>query len=148
MNYFGIFKHFWVVALIIGLIIALWGINLPHVGLYNANNNYLALASKNFLRFGFEQLHFLPTYHVGAQTPELSDRYLHHPVLMFLISPLTFALFGDGNWVVHVLPFIFTLASLAVLFVLVKEFYGESVARWTTLFALLFPMFGFFWKLN
>jgi len=129
------------------LITALWGINLPYAGLYNANNNYLALASKNFLQFGVTSLHFLPTYVVAPELPAAVPYYLHHPVLMFLFALVPFALFGDANWVVHVAPFIFTVLSVVVWYAVVCELTDRSTAWWSVLFFILMPFVTFFWKL-
>lgn len=137
----------WIITLFFGIAISFFGIHLPYTGLYNANNNYLALAAKNFLKFGFAELRFLPTYYVGAQLPaDDVPYYLHHPVLMFLISVGPFILFGDANWVVHVVPFLFTAGSLYVLYRLVQEITDENIARWTVAFAAMFPFVSFFWK--
>jgi len=136
----------WFTVFIIGISISLCGINTPYTGLYNANNNYAALASKNFLKFGFIKLNFLPTYYVGQMLPDPIPYYLHHPTLMFLFEALPYKLFGSSHWVVHVAPFVFVLGSLAALFLLVRELTDERIAKWTVVFALLFPMMSFFWK--
>lgn len=136
----------WSVALICGIALCLWGINLPYVGIYNANNNYLALASKNFLRFGYTALHFLPTYYVGEVLPPVVPYYLHHPILFFLFASLPFALFGSADWVVHVATGLSVLAYLLALYALVREVSDREVARWTAVFALLIPLTSFFWK--
>lgn len=136
----------WIISLIIGIIIALQGINLPYTGLYNANNNYLALASKNFIKFGFATLNFLPTYFVGRDLPESVPYYLHHPTLMFLFEAVPFVIFGVSNWVVHVAPFVFTAASLWALYALVRELVDSQTAKWSVAFGVLFPFVSFFWK--
>ncbi len=136
----------WGVALVCGILLCLWGINLPYVGIDNANNNFLALASKNFLRFGYTTLHFLPTYYVGKTLPAVIPYYLHHPVLFFLLASVPFRLFGNANWVVHATNLVFVIASLFVLYHLVREAVNEEAARWTVVFAVLMPWFSFFWK--
>lgn len=146
MNRKQSFNVLWLIAGIAGLFTWLWGVSLPYVGIYNANNNYLALAAKNFLKFGFESLHFLPTYIVASDLPQSVLYYLHHPVLFFWLETIPFALFGNGNWVVHLVPFLFALGSIVVLYRIVLEISDKSTARWTALFALLFPMTSFFWK--
>ncbi len=137
---------FWSVIGILTLILWLWGINMPHVGIYNANNNYLSLASENFLRFGYHRLHYLPTYFVGATLPDPVPYYLHHPVLFFLIASVPFALFGNGNWVVHVMTFVYAVSAMVVLYAVIREVSDARVARWSLFFASLFPMASFFWK--
>lgn len=136
----------WFICGITAIVIWFWGVTLPFVGIYNANNNYLALASNNFLRFGYSTLHFLPTYYVGETLPAKVPYYLHHPVLFFLLASVPIALFGSSNWVVHMMPFLFTLASIVVLYAVIREISGDRIARWSSLCAALFPMTSFFWK--
>lgn len=136
----------WGIAAITAAVLTLKGINLPYVGLYNANNNYLALASRNFLRFGYRALNFLPTYYVGASLPTEVPYYLHHPTLFFLAASVPFRLFGDANWVVHAMTLLSTVAWVWVYYVLVSETFGRRVARWAAVLALLFPLTSFFWK--
>lgn len=136
----------WIVAMVMSVALCLWGINLPYVGIDNANNNFLALASKNYLRFGYTALHFLPTYYVGQTLPEVVPYYLHHPVLFFLFASIPFKLFGTANWVVHASLFIFVLLSWYALYRLVKEVSTQEIARWTVVFAASMPWMSFFWK--
>ena len=105
-----VLRLLWFIGMITGVMTALTGTNLPYVGLYNANNNYLALASKNFLRFGYTALGYVPTYFVGPTLPLSPPYYVHHPVLFFLFSSLAYAALGNGHWVVHVVPFLFGVA--------------------------------------
>lgn len=136
----------WVLAMLISVALCLWGINIPYVGIDNANNNFLALASKNYLRFGYGALHFLPTYFVGPTLPPAIPYYLHHPVLFFLFASVPFKLFGTGNWVVHASLFVFILLSWYMLYRLVKEISTQEIARWTVVFAASMPWMSFFWK--
>ena len=124
----------------------LWGVNDPYVGIYNANNNYLTLAVKNYFRFGFQTLHFLPTYFASNPLPPHVDYYLHHPILFFLISTIPFKLFGFHNWVVHVAPFIFSIGSLYFIYKIGEKLWGRTVGIWSSVCAMLFPMHSFFWK--
>lgn len=132
--------------MVAGLALTLWGVNLPYVGIYNANNNYLALASKNFLRFGFLNLHYLPTYFAGGMLPSDVPYYLHHPVLFFIIAAVAFAWFGTANWVVHAATFAFTVGSVAAIFMLVGEVWDRRTAIISASLASIFPMLTFFWK--
>src|SRR5436190_1099489 len=83
--------------IIIGIALWLWGINYPYVGIYNTNNNYLSLAAKNYLRFGFTILKFAPTYFAGQTLPVQIPYYLHHPILIFPLSTIPYMIFGFHN---------------------------------------------------
>src|SRR3989344_5579903 len=105
-----------IILCVIGLFLILWGINYPYVGIYNANNNYLSLAAKNYLRFGFLHLNFFPTYFAGKLLPLTVPYYLHHPILIFPLSTIPYIFFGFHNWVVHVTNFVFLLGSVFLLY--------------------------------
>lgn len=128
--------------------IALWlyGINDPYVGSYNANNNYLTLAAKNYLRFGIVNLFTLPTYFAGNPLPPKPEYYLHHPYLFFLLNTIPFAIFGFSNWVVHVFPLFFSLGTIVITYVLVRRVFGTRIAWLFGLISLCLPASVLFWK--
>lgn len=130
------------------LFVFLWfiGVRLPFVGIYNANNNYLLLGGRNFLQFGFRELSFLPTYFVGGSLPPFIPYYLHHPTGMFFLTAWMVQIFHGAPWSVHVVPFVFTLGSLVVLYALIRDVAGKRVAAWSAFFAASFPMVAVFWK--
>jgi len=124
----------------------LWGINDPYVGLYNTNNNYLSLAAKNFLRFGFANLHFLPTYFSSYPLPTHVDFYLNHPPLFFLLAALPYLVFGFQNWVVHVSTGLCTIGIMYFIYRIGTHLWGKKIGLWSLFIACFFPMTGFFWK--
>jgi hypothetical protein len=134
------------ILIFFALVFGLWGVNDPFVGGYSANNNYLMLAAKNYIRFGLVPLHFLPTYFAGATLPQMPPYYLHHPVLMFLLAIPPFVIFGFDNWVVHVVPFLFVISSLIFFYYIVEEVWDKDTAWLAVGCASIFPVLGFFWK--
>lgn len=132
--------------LFVGIATWLWGVNYPFVGIYNANNNYLSLAAKNYLRFGFTRLGFLPTYFAGKVLPNPVPYYLHHPTLIFPLSTFPFMVFGFQNWVVHATNFFFLLGDIGVIYLIGSFVWNKRVGLWAAGLAAIFPMAGFFWK--
>lgn len=127
--------------LVAGLLLALWGINYPFAGGYNANNNYLTLAAKNLLRFGV-----IPTYFAGKTLPIPIPFYLHHPILVFILSAIPFILFGFHNWVVHAANFIFIIGDLFLLYKIGEFAWNKKIGLWAAGIAAIFPIFTYFWK--
>ncbi len=134
------------VLVIVGLLLTLWGINYPFVGIYNANNNYLSLAAKNYLRFGFANLKFFPTYFAGDTLPLHVPYYLHHPILIFPLSAIPYMIFGFKNWVVHATNFLFLMADVFLLYKIASIVWNKKVGLWAAGLAVVFPMTTFFWK--
>lgn len=139
-------KKIVITLLAIGFVLALWGVNYPFVGIYNTNNNYLSLAAKNYLRFGFINLKSFPTYFAGKQFFPVDGYYLHHPVVVFWTEALAFLTFGVHNWVVHVPQFLFVIGTIVMLYTIARELWNKNVALWSAGLAAIFPMTTFFWK--
>ncbi len=131
---------------VVGATLWLWGITYPFVGIYNANNNYLSLAAKNYLRFGFFNLKFFPTYFAGAHFMPGDPYYLHHPILVFWVETLFVYLLGTANWVIHVPQILFAIGSMGMIYVIARQLWNRKVALWSLGLAVIFPMTGFFWK--
>lgn len=139
-------RYIIILLFILAGILWLWGGNDPFVGIYNANNNYLALSAKNYFRFGYQTLHFLPTYFASYPLPPEVNYYLHHPILFFLIASIPFKLFGFHNWVVHVATGLFSIGMLYFIYRIGSKLWGKNVGLWSAILAALFPMASFFWK--
>lgn len=128
------------------LSIVLWfiGINEPFVGSYGANLNYFTLASKNFLRFGYLNLNFLPSYYSGGDLTQLPQPYLHHPVLYFTLVSVPFNIFGFHNWTSSITPIIFSLLTLFWIYKIASFLWNKKVALWSVFFASIFPLMTVF----
>ena len=130
----------------VGFTLWLWGINFPYTGTYNANNNYLTLAAKNYIRYGFSTLKGLPTYYAGQTLPTPIPYYLHHPILIFPMSTVPFMIFGFYNWVVHVTNLLFLLGDIFLIYKIGEIVWSKKVGLWAAGLAMTFPMTTFFWK--
>lgn len=122
------------------------GINEPFVGSYGANLNYFTLAAKNFIRFGYWRLKFLPTYYSGGDLSSNPDFYLHHPVLYYTLISLPFVLFGFHNWVVSVIPIFFSLLTIFWLYKIALFLWNKRVALWSMFLTSVFPIMTVFSK--
>ncbi len=107
---------FLIIFALVGISFWFLGFNEPFVGSYAAADTYLGLGAKNYLRYGYLKLKFLPTYYVGEVLPAQPDYYLHHPILQYLLTSVAFKLFGFYNWVVRIFPFIFSLGTLFLIY--------------------------------
>lgn len=132
----------------VGFALWLWGINYPFTGTYNANNNYLALAAKNYQRFGFVRLKGFPTYFAGGQLPSPVPYYLHHPILIFPLSAIPFMIFGFHNWVVHVTNLLFLLGDIFLIYKIGELVWNRKVGLWAAGLTTIFPMTSFFLEVH
>lgn len=141
-------KSYLIFLILAGVLLMLWGVDKPFVGLYNLNNNQLYWGASNYLQFGYLKLHLLPTYFEGQVLPTPIPYYLHHPILMYLIVSVLIRILGFSNWVIHLDPFIFSLGSLVLLYKVIENVWNQKIGTLTLISALLFPMFNFFWKMS
>lgn len=126
--------------------IGLWfiGIGEPFVGSYGANLNYFTLAAKNFIRFGYINLLFVPSYYAGPFIDTIPSVYLHHPVFYFDLVSLPFLLFGFYNWVASVTPLIFSLVGMVFLYKIGKEIWDKTIGLFAAFFYVVFPISAVF----
>jgi len=101
---------------------ALWGIAAPFAwGHYGYHGGFHGAAARNLSRHGV----FTPTPHIGQSSPPDKSGYLHHPIVcpQYLV-PLQ-GIFGDHEWVIRVVPVVFTLAALLLVVAVGRRFWGE-----------------------
>jgi hypothetical protein len=100
---------------------ALWGIAAPFAwGHYGYHGGFHGAAARNLSRHGV----FTPTPHIGQSAPPERSGYLHHPIVcpQYLV-PLQ-GVFGDREWVIRVVPVLFTLATLLLVVAVGRRFWG------------------------
>lgn len=131
---------------IVGLALCLWGVNYAFVGIYNTNNNYLSLAARNYLRFGFINLKSFPTYFAGEHFTQGTPYYLHHPIVVFWMEAAALSIFGFHNWTVHVPHLFFVIGTIIMVHLIAKSLWNKNVALWSAGLVTIFPMTTFFWK--
>lgn len=129
-----------VLFLVLGILLWFLGINDPYVGGYGAANTLLSLAAKNFLRFGFENLNFLPTYFVGPSLPYVVPYYLHHPFLQFYLLAFSFKIFGFSHWVGYLPSFVFSLGSVILVYRLGSVISSKKTGLLAAAFFTLMPI--------
>lgn len=130
--------------IISGIVLWFIGINDPFVGSYSANDSYIALGAKNYLKYGYQNLNFLPTYYVGHSYKENIELYLHHPFLQFLITSIAFKIFGIHNWVVRLVPLIFSLGSVFFIYKIGSVIWNKKTGLISAAFASIMPFLAIF----
>jgi 4-amino-4-deoxy-L-arabinose transferase-like glycosyltransferase len=101
---------------------ALWGIAAPFAwGHYGYHGGFHGAAVRNWERHGI----FTLTPHVGQSLPPRHASYVHHPVLGYQFSIPFIKVLGDQKeWVLRLVPVLFTLAILLVLIHVAGRWWG------------------------
>ena len=128
---------FWLIPLALaGLLIRAYGIADPWLRGHRGFNGALSgLLARNYIRYGLETC-LAPIWASGPLTrSQMVECYhLRHPSLRHLSTALFTAILGLHEWVITLLPVLFSVGSAVVLYFFVKRISG----KWTALLALGF----------
>lgn len=120
------------------------------------NGSAFAQAARNSLRFGvLEQAQ----YYTGATPPQLAEIYTNHPILLHIHLLAAFAALGVEDWVGRLVPVLYSMAFLILLYRVVAPRFSPltaalAITLWTftplhTIFANMInhEQGGLFWCL-
>lgn len=125
------------------------GIAQPWTGLHDWNGAFYSQLARNLLRYPFSMHHGMPVVAVGPETPadgEWCFYSTHPPGLVWFIAA-SFRLWGEHEWAARLVPILFSLAALALLYRAVAARYGELTACTTGAIYALLPMAAFFGRM-
>lgn len=132
---------YWTAAALIGVFYTLGCLheiaNYWQWGHNGFNGSSYIQAAVNSIRFGiFGQAKF----HYSLQPPGSEDIFTHHPMLIhFHLVPLVW-LAGPVEWVGRLVPAIYSILNLGILFVIVRHYYGDAVALIAAAFFACLPI--------
>lgn len=137
-----------VALLLIALVYACW--MMSHVmsgpfqrGFLGLNGARYSLMARNVLRCDLAAARFAPL--VNAEDEEEPDPYLHHPPLLHWVIALVFHVFGETENHARMVPFIFTLLNLILLYILGRRVIGGRFAGGLcALIAAALPMTSYY----
>ena len=104
-------------------------INRPWITALDFNGAVWSQSAHNILRGGFARtLGASSGFYFGPLPIPVSGYYLHHPPLLHLAITIMFAVFGEHEWVARLLPIGCSLASVVLLWLLVRSCAGSRTA--------------------
>ena len=137
-------SKFWVLGLFVALAVLGWGLfrdfTSPLTTIIDFNGAWWSQSAHNTLCAGLRVTGGVPLGYLGPLPIPPSGYYTHHPPLLSLMLTGMFALFGEKEWVARLLPITFSLASIVLLWTLVKECAGRRAAAFTTVLFAATPM--------
>jgi 4-amino-4-deoxy-L-arabinose transferase-like glycosyltransferase len=114
----------------------LWGIDAQFTwGHYGYNAGYHGANARNFLRHGV----LTPAHYVGRAPPPRSRYKLHHPISMYLYLAAAIRLFGEQEWVIRIVPAIFTFLALLALFWITRRLWNVWAALLASVVFVFLP---------
>jgi 4-amino-4-deoxy-L-arabinose transferase-like glycosyltransferase len=106
----------------------------------DSNGAWWSQSAHNTLRAGLRATGGVPSWYFGPLPIPPAGYYTHHPPLLSLMLTGMFALFGEKEWAARLLPIMFSLASVVLLWTLVKECAGRRAAAFTVVLFAATPM--------
>ena len=131
-----------VILLAVAAILMGYDINLPFVRMGDDDALINSVLANGYIKFGFVRTKFAPMF-IGASEvnfPEQPSYYFAHPPLFPMLLSLSYRLFGYHEWAARLVPILFTLGTLLVIYFLAKLLWSESAGIFAVAVASLFPM--------
>ncbi|MBI5159851.1 MAG: glycosyltransferase family 39 protein [Micrococcales bacterium] len=102
------------------------------------------VAARNTLRHGLVATRFAPVETLGDTPGEPLVWYANHPALTSLLTALSIALFGEHEWAERVVPILFSIAAVLLLFAIARRARGPTFAVVAGVSALAMPMWTYY----
>ena len=116
-------------------------INLSWVEEDNWYGAVYSQAAHNNLRAGIMASGGVPaTLYFGPLPIPKDAFYVHHPTLLPLLVTGAFAIFGEAEWVARLVPITASLASVLLIWTLMRSILGRRAAALSTAFFVTLPM--------
>ncbi len=74
--------------------------------------------ARNYVRYGYLETRFAPVISTGKTPPEERHYYLTHPPFIGMAVSLAFHLFGEHEWAARLVPLLFSLGSIVLVYLL------------------------------
>ncbi|HSF17573.1 MAG TPA: glycosyltransferase family 39 protein [Vicinamibacteria bacterium] len=84
--------------------------------------------ARNYLRYGYLATGFAPITSTGNVPVEKWRYYLSHPPLIGLFVSLSFLVFGEHEWSARIVPLVFSLGSILLIFRLASGLWSNRTA--------------------
>src|SRR5438093_7130560 len=96
----------------------------PWIGHHDYNGAFYSLAARNYLQYGYGGTRFGMVINSDVASPEQFVYYTHHPPLLPLLVSFSFAVLGLHEWAARVVPVIFSLGSVGLVYLLGSDMGG------------------------
>src|SRR5262245_11442275 len=100
--------------------------------------------SRNFLRYGYWTTSFAPVVNSGVVDPRFFEIYYHNPPLTPWLTSISFLIFGVHEWSARLVPLLFSLGTMALVFKFAKAEYGKAAALCALLVLSVLPIEAYY----
>lgn len=100
--------------------------------------------ARNTVRYGWWATGFGPVTNSGRVSPEHFEYYYHYPPLLNWMVSSAFSVFGVHEWSARIVPILFSVALMVLIFVLAQRLFSNGVAMIALLFSSVIPVEAFY----
>jgi dolichyl-phosphate-mannose-protein mannosyltransferase len=142
----------WLLGLVAALGVLSWGLFRDFTQPWTVNLDFngacWSQSAHNTLRAGLRATAGVPSaFYFGPLPIPPSGYYTHHPPLLSMTLAGMFVVLGEHEWVARLLPIAFSLSSLVLLWLMVKECAGNRAAAFSALLFAAMPMELFYGRM-
>jgi len=134
-----------IVLIIFAAVILSIGINFPFASDHEGwNAGFYSNVARNHLTLGFSKTLFgnLQSVEPAVITPK--DFSVDHPPLLGLLLYLSFALLGNKESSARMVPILFSIGSLILMYFFLLRFYAKKIAFISCVVMILMPIFAYY----
>lgn len=140
------FKYY-LLILVLGLIFLIQNLNKPFYGHHDFNSVYYSMMAKNYLKYGLLTTKLGQVVNPGYISPDEFDFQTHYPSTFPLLLAASYKLFGYHEWAGRLVPLIFSLGILILLFKIAHQLEFSPLASFASSIVVVVPMLRYFGKL-
>lgn len=148
-------RYYWLGAALLGALLVMTlmrDLHRPIYGLHSWAEAHSSWFGRTQLKFGLGYTKGLKTWAVGDPPTENPTRYLDHPQVTTLLNAAGMHLFGwretasreIKDSAMRKVNIVLAVATLALLFMLLRPLLGDCASLLAGLFYILFPLTGYF----
>ena len=105
---------------------------------------FYSMQARTFIEHGY-----LPTNFIGVRDPgpppyTKHSMYFKHPPMLAVLLSLVYRITGIHEWAGRLIPIVFSLGCLVLLYDFARRGFGERVALGATAIAAVIPMAGYY----
>lgn len=139
--------YFLLLILIFTTIILSTNLNKPFYGHHDWNAAWYSTFARNFTNYGFLTTKLGSVMSGGPIKPSDFTYFTHYPPMLPVLIGISFKIFGIHEWSARIVPLIFSLWSVTMIYILGLRFFGKQVAILAAAISSIFPIVIYFGKM-
>lgn len=117
----------------------------PWVGEHNAWGGAMyGNIARNFVKYGYRETQFGPVVNSGYVPAGEFKFYYHYPPLLVWLVSVSYLIFGVHEWSARLIPLLFSLSLMALIFIFARHAFSQEVALLALLFSAIMPIENYY----